>query len=66
MAAMAGRHALDRLAGAEKAAEHIGGEYPLQARAVHLFQAHLRFQHASVVDQHIEAAVVLVQGSEQL
>lgn len=63
--AVAGRQALHRLAGAEEAAGHVGREYPVQARRVDVFQARLRFQHAGVVHQHVEAAETFVDGGEQ-
>jgi len=60
-----GRHALDRLACAEKAAQDVGGEHALQARGIHLLQTHLALEHAGVVDQHVEAAELAVDRREQ-
>ncbi|MNE22444.1 hypothetical protein D3C80_1156530 [compost metagenome] len=61
---MAGGHALDGLPGAEEAAHHIGPQDPLQPGHVHVFQAHLAFQHAGVVDQHVQASELPVQVFE--
>ena len=63
-AAVARGHAPHRFARAQEGAGDVGGEHALEARGVHLVQAHLVLEDAGVVDQRRDRAQLRVARSK--
>src|SRR5688572_11450942 len=63
-AAVARRHALDRLARAQEAAGDVDRQHALDALGRHAFHARAAIDDAGVVDQRADAAELLVHGPE--